>query len=179
MQEIVQHRHVPVVVMGVTGSGKTTVGRLLAASLGYPYVEGDDFHPPQNLARMSEGIPLDDHARSPWLADIARRIAAPDPDDGLVITCSALKRIYREVLRAANPHTLFVHLGLDPDTAGVRVAGRGAHFMPASLVTSQFETLEPLGPDEPGLTIDATLPPVQIVATIQAHPGQLRTMHAV
>jgi len=175
MHEIVQHRHIPVVVMGVTGSGKTTIGKLLAASLGTPYEEGDDFHPPKNRTLMTQGIPLDDRARSPWLAAIARRIAATGPDDGLVITCSALKRIYREVLRAGNPHTLFVHLTLDPDDATTRVAGRDTHFMPPSLVTSQFETLEPLEPDEPGLTLDATLPPLQIVATIQAQLAQLRT----
>ncbi len=175
MHEIVQHRHIPVVVMGVTGSGKTTIGKLLAASLGTPYDEGDRFHPPQNLEQMTQGIPLDDRSRSPWLAGIARRIAVTDPDDGLVITCSALKRIYREVLRAANPHTLFVHLTIEPDDATARVASRASHFMPASLVTSQFDTLEPLEPDETGLTLDATLPPLQIVSTILAHLAHLRT----
>jgi carbohydrate kinase (thermoresistant glucokinase family) len=174
IHEIVQRRHIPVVVMGVTGSGKTTIGKLLAASLGTPYEEGDVFHPPQNLIQMTQGIPLDDRSRSPWLAGIARRIAVTDPDDGLVITCSALKRIYREVLRAANPHTLFVHLTIEPGDAAARVASRDSHFMPASLVTSQFDTLEPLEPDETGLTLDATIPPLQIVSTIQTHLAHLR-----
>jgi carbohydrate kinase (thermoresistant glucokinase family) len=174
MHEIVQHRHVPVVVMGVTGSGKTTIGKLLAASLGTPYEEGDHFHPPRNLTQMARGIPLDDRSRSPWLAGIAQRIAMTSPDDGLVITCSALKRIYREVLRAASPCTLFVHLAIEPGEAIARVAGRDSHFMPASLVSSQFDTLEPLDPDETGLTLDATLPPLQIVSTIQAHLAHLR-----
>jgi carbohydrate kinase (thermoresistant glucokinase family) len=169
MHEVIQERRVPVVVMGVAGSGKSTVGKVLAASLGTPYEEGDSFHPQQNIEKMAQGIPLDDRSRSPWLADIARRIAMTGPDDGLVIACSALKRIYREVLRAANPQTLFVHLTVSPDEAAARLAHRDSHFMPASLVTSQFETLEPLEPDEAGLAVDATLPLPQIIAAVQAH----------
>ena len=142
---------------------------LLAGCLGAPYQEADGFHPPRNVEQMAQGNPLDDRGRGPWLAAIARRIASTDPDEGLVISCSALKRIYREVLRAANPQLLFVHLSIDQAQATARVAGRASHFMPASLVTSQFEALEPLDPDEAGLTIDATRPPMEIVSTIQAH----------
>jgi carbohydrate kinase (thermoresistant glucokinase family) len=175
IHEIVQSRHIPIVVMGVTGSGKTTIGKLLAASLGAPYEEGDRFHPSQNIRQMEQGIPLDDHSRSPWLAAIARRIAVTDADEGLVISCSALKRIYREVLRAANPNILFAYLKIEPDIATARVVSRReSHFMSASLVTSQFETLEPLESDEIGLTLDATGTPLQIVATIHAHLGHLR-----
>lgn len=174
MHEIVGS-HIPVVVMGVTGSGKSTVGRILAADLGTPYKEGDDFHSERNVRQMKQGIPLDDHSRSPWLAAIAQRIAATTPDEGLVIACSALKRIYREVLRAADPETFFVHLEIDPDGATSRLAGRDSHFMPTSLVTSQFEALEPLEPDEAGMTVKATLPPLQIVSEIQAELAARRT----
>lgn len=178
MNEVIQDLHVPVVVMGVTGSGKSTVGELLADSLPALYIEGDSLHSAQNIARMKQGIALDDRSRSPWLAQIAARIAvARQTDAGVVITCSALKRIYREVMRAANPRTLFVHLSISQSEAAARLAAREGHFMPASLVTSQFETLEPLEPDEErfGLTIDGTLPPLQIVSTIQARLAQLRT----
>jgi len=168
MQEVLGDSRIPVVVMGVTGSGKTTVGKLLAASLRIPYEEGDDFHTEQNIKQMAQGIPLDDRSRSRWLAAIARRADTTAPDEGLVITCSALKRIYREVLRAARPDTFFVHLQIDPREATTRVANRDAHFMPASLVTSQFETLEPLEPDEAGMTLNATLPPLQLVSQVQA-----------
>jgi carbohydrate kinase (thermoresistant glucokinase family) len=174
--EIIQDTHLPVVVMGVSASGKSTVGKLLAASLRTPFVEGDSLHSEQNIATMEQGIPLDDRSRSPWLADIAAHLALTNgTEEGLVITCSALKRIYREVLRAANPRTLFVHLSITPAEATARAAARDSHFLPASLVASQFETLEPLEPDEEqlSLTIDATLAPLQIVSTIQARLAQL------
>ncbi|MYS22725.1 carbohydrate kinase, thermoresistant glucokinase family [Streptomyces sp. DvalAA-14] len=168
MGEIVGAGHAPVVVMGVSGSGKSTVGKLLAASLRAPFEEGDSFHSPQNIDRMARGVPLDDRSRSPWLAAIARRAAATPPEEGLVVTCSALKRIYREVLRAAHPDTFFVHLVIDEADATARLSGRGGHFMPASLVASQFDALEPLEPDEAGMTLRADLPPLQIVAEVQA-----------
>jgi gluconokinase len=151
--------------MGVTGSGKTTVGRLLARRLSVPYAEADDFHPPANVAKMSRGMPLDDTDRDPWLAAIASRIAASGAD-GVVISCSALKRRYRDRLRAADPRVWFVHLATDPQIITDRVSGRTDHFMPASLVESQFHALEPLHPDERGLVVDASRTPDEIVATV-------------
>jgi gluconokinase len=159
----------PVVVMGVAGCGKTTVGRLLADRLGIPYAEADSFHPPANVAKMARGIPLTDLDRQPWLAAIADRISS---DGLLVISCSALKRQYRDVLRAANPRTWFLHLVIDQPTAAARVAARSSHFMPASLVASQFAALEPPH-GEPGLAVDATRPPQAIVASaLQAMASQ-------
>lgn len=153
---------VAIVVMGVTGCGKTTVGTLLARRLGVPYLEADDFHPAANVAKMKTGAPLTDEDRKPWLAAIAERIAA-DADDRPVVSCSALKRQYRDLLRQADPRIWFLHLALEEATAAGRVAARCDHFMPASLVASQFADLEPLR-GEPGCTVDATAPPADIVA---------------
>jgi gluconokinase len=143
-----------VVVMGVTGCGKSTVGAALAARLGVPYADGDGFHNAANVAKMSAGVPLDDEDRWPWLRAIGAWLAARDG----VVSCSALKRAYRDVLREQAPDTFFVHLHGDRDTVRRRVAGRAAHFMPASLVDSQFAALEPLGADEHGVTLDLAAP---------------------
>ncbi|MER6736863.1 gluconokinase, GntK/IdnK-type [Streptomyces puniciscabiei] len=167
MAALFHARRAPVVVMGVAGSGKTTVGRYLADSLRVPFEEGDDFHPRRNVESMANHTPLDDRTRSPWLAAIAGRMRVAGAEEGLVITCSALRRIYRELLRVARPDAFFVHLTLDQDEANSRVAHRRSHYMPASLVASQFEDLEPLEDDEAGMTIDATLPAERIVAEIQ------------
>ncbi|GHD87277.1 gluconokinase, GntK/IdnK-type [Streptomyces naganishii] len=167
MSELVDTAHVPVVVMGVCGCGKSTVGKHLARSLRVPFEEGDLFHPRRNVESMESGKPLDDRTRGPWLSAVARRLEAAGSEDGLVITCSALRRIYREVLRAARPDTFFVHLTVDQDTAVTRVSGRQWHFMPASLVSSQFADLEPLEEDENGMTVDANAPVERIVAEIQ------------
>ena len=150
----------PVVVMGVAGCGKTTIGQLLADCLHVPYAEADSFHPAINVSKMAEGDPLTDQDRGPWLEAIADRIRQ---DSRAVMSCSALKRAYRDVLRQACPRTWFLHLAVDQDTAAGRVAGRATHFMPASLVDSQFKDLEPLT-GEAGLTVDSTLPPKQIIA---------------
>jgi gluconokinase len=146
--------HVPplLTVMGVSGSGKTTVGAALAQRLRVPFADADDFHPPANVAKMSAGIPLDDADRLPWLRAIGSWQA--EHADGGVISCSALRRSYRDVLRAAAPTQLFVHLAGTPEVIARRVAGRPGHFMPVSLVESQFATLEPLGPDENGVVLD-------------------------
>lgn len=149
-------------VMGVSGSGKTTVGAALAQRLRVPYADADDFHPPENVAKMSAGTPLDDDDRLPWLRAIGEWLAA-HADRGGVISCSALKRRYRDVLREAAPHQLFVHLDGTPEVIARRVAGRPGHFMPASLVQSQFATLEPLGDDEHGLVLDVDQPVDEIV----------------
>ncbi|MEU8586327.1 gluconokinase [Streptomyces sp. NPDC048664] len=144
-----------VVVMGVSGTGKTTIGPLLAARLGVPYAEGDDFHPPANIAKMSAGVPLADEDRRPWLDAIgawAHRRAGL----GGVVSCSALKRSYRDRLRAAAPDLVFVHLLGDRALIEDRMAQRRGHFMPAALLDSQFATLQPLQPDEAGVAVEVS-----------------------
>ncbi|MFI5793279.1 gluconokinase, GntK/IdnK-type [Streptomyces sp. NPDC051677] len=177
MAALIRVRRAPVVVMGVTGCGKTTVGRYLAESLGAPFEEGDRFHPRRNVESMEHGGRLDDRSRSPWLAAVAGRMRAAGSEEGLVITCSALRRIYRELLRVARPDAFFVHLELDQDEATARVAGRQSHYMPASLVPSQFEDLEPLQEDEAGMTVDATLPVERIVAEVQTELARRTRRH--
>jgi gluconokinase len=145
-----------VTVMGVSGSGKTTVGAALAQRLRVPFEDADDLHPPANVAKMSAGIPLDDSDRLPWL----RAVGAWQVEHatGGVMSCSALRRSYRDVLREAAPDQVFVHLAGERDVVARRVAGRPGHFMPAALVDSQFATLEPLGTDEHGITLDLDQP---------------------
>ncbi|WP_406210748.1 gluconokinase [Kitasatospora sp. NBC_01560] len=142
--------------MGVSASGKSTLGRLLADRRGVPFTEGDDLHPPANIARMTAGHPLDDAERAPWLHAVAAVVhRAARARQGAVLSCSALKREYRDELRAAGP-VWFLHLTLDRATAAARIAHRPGHFMPLALLDSQYAALEPLRPDEPGLTLDAT-----------------------
>jgi gluconokinase len=141
-----------VVVMGVSGSGKSTVGAALAQRLGVPFADADDFHPPTNVAKMASGHPLDDSDRRPWLDAVGAWLAA-HPDGG-VMSCSALKRAYRDQLRSHAPGITFLLLDGTPEVIRRRQADRRGHFMPASLLSSQFSTLEPLAPDEHGLTID-------------------------
>lgn len=146
-----------VVVVGVSGCGKSTVGAAVAEDLGAPFLEGDAVHPASDVAKMRAGQALTDADREPWLRLLAGHIhAAAGSGRGLVVACSALKRRYRDVLRSAAPDVRFLHLVLDRDTARRRVAARTGHFMPAALVDSQFEDLEPLRPDEPGVEVDAT-----------------------
>ncbi len=141
-----------IVVMGVAGAGKTTVALELAARLGARYVEGDDLHPPDNVARMAAGVPLTDDDRAPWLDRLASELAA---GGDVVATCSALRRRYRDVLRRAGG-VRFVFLDLDPATAARRAAGRTGHFMPPTMVASQFETLErPTADEADVVTVDA------------------------
>ncbi len=140
-------------VMGVSGSGKTTVGAALAQRLRVPYADADDFHPPENVAKMSAGIPLDDTDRAPWLETIGAWLADHAASGG-VTSCSALRRRYRDVLRTGAPDQLFVHLDGTREVIARRVAGRPGHFMPVSLLDSQFATLEPLDDDENGLVLD-------------------------
>ena len=142
----------PIVVMGVSGSGKSTVGAALAQRLRVPFADADDFHPPANVAKMSSGEPLDDDDRYPWLEAIGEWLAAP-PGGG-VMSCSALKRKYRDQLREHCGEIEFVHLYGSTEVIGKRQASRPGHFMPPSLLASQFKTLEPLEPDERGVTID-------------------------
>ena len=142
----------PIVVMGVSGSGKSTVGAALAQRLRVPFADADDFHPPASIAKMTAGVPLDDDDRHPWLETIGDWLA--EHPAGGVMSCSALKRTYRDQLRRHRPDVEFLHLSGSADVVARRQASRPGHFMPASLVASQFETLEPLEPDEPGITID-------------------------
>lgn len=151
-----------VVVMGVTGSGKSTVGTALAARLGVPFADADDFHSPRNVAKMRAGTPLDDVDRLPWLRSISEWLGQ-QRETGAVVTCSALKRLYRDVLREAAPDLTFLHLDGDKEVVRGRVAGRAGHFMPESLVQSQFDALEPLGEDERGLVVPLDLPVSEIV----------------
>ncbi|MEW1864974.1 gluconokinase [Streptomyces sp. NBC_00669] len=141
-----------IVVMGVSGSGKTTIGGMLAARLGVPYAEADDFHPAANIAKMAAGRPLDDADRAPWLDTIARWLADRGPRGG-VVSCSALRRRYRDRLRAAAPGLLFAHLDGAPELVAARLGARTGHFMPAGLLESQFEALEPLEPGEAGAVV--------------------------
>ncbi|MCX5444424.1 gluconokinase [Streptomyces libani] len=153
-----------VVVMGVSGSGKSTVGGLLAQRLMVPFLEADDLHPAANRAKMAAGHPLDDEDRRPWLMSVADWIRRATHDgQGGVVACSALKHEYRDLFRQAGAGVWFLYLALDRATADRRVAGRMDHFMPARLLDSQYADLEPLRPDEPGLTVDATADPRTIV----------------
>lgn len=142
-----------VVVMGVSGSGKTTVGAALGQRLRVPFADADDLHPPANVAKMSAGLALDDDDRWPWLEAVGAWLADHDGRGG-VMSCSALKRRYRDQLRHHAQRVDFVHLHGSRDVIEVRQAGRSGHFMPSSLLTSQFATLEQLAPDEHGLVVD-------------------------
>jgi gluconokinase len=142
----------PIVVMGVSGSGKSTVGAALAQRLRVPFADADDFHPAANIAKMSAGEALNDDDRRPWLATIGGWLAGHV--DGGVMSCSALKRAYRDQLREHCPGVEFLHLAGTPEVIGRRQASRPGHFMPASLLASQFDTLEPLAADERGVVIN-------------------------
>ncbi|MEU9997401.1 gluconokinase [Streptomyces sp. NPDC050848] len=160
-----------VVVMGVAGTGKTTIGPLVAAALGVPYAEGDDFHPAANVAKMSAGVPLDDADRGPWLDAIGRWAHSREGLGG-VVSSSALKRIYRDRLRAAAPGVVFLHLTGDRELIERRMAERKGHFMPTALLDSQFATLEQLGDDEAGVAVDVTGSPEEIAARAVAALGR-------
>jgi len=154
-----------VVLMGVTGAGKTTVGQQLAAALGWTFVEGDAFHPPANIAKMHRGEPLDDADRAPWLRAIRQRIdELVASAQSAVIACSALKRAYREVLARDRPEVTFVYLKASAALIAERLRHRAGHFMPPALLQSQLDTLE-----EPadGITVDAGPPPTTIVDAIR------------
>lgn len=153
------------VIMGVSGSGKSTVAAILAGQLGWDLEEGDDLHPAGNVAKMTAGIPLNDDDRWPWLDKVADWIrehtVAQVPG---IITCSALKRVYRDRMRGE--HVVFVHLNGSRDTIGQRMATRTDHFMPSSLLDSQIATLQPPGPDENVLVIDVGRKPAELAAEV-------------
>ncbi|MFC1419741.1 gluconokinase [Streptacidiphilus cavernicola] len=150
--------------MGVSGVGKTTVAVRLAERLALPYAEADDFHPAASIAKMRAGTPLDDADREPWLLALGGWLGERAEDgSGGVVTCSALKRRYRDTLRAACPGVRFVHLSGSRELIAERLDGRSGHFMPASLLESQFATLEPLTPDEHGVVLDVGQDPEHLV----------------
>jgi gluconokinase len=147
------------VIMGVSGAGKSTVGKLLAQAIGANFIDGDDRHPEANVAKMAAGIPLDDADREPWLEAIGEEFARAG-DKSLVVACSALKRSYREIIRRAHPAVRFVFLEGPRELLAARLAARSSgHFMPPSLLQSQLETLEPLEPDESGFALNIAHPP--------------------
>ena len=150
-----------IVVMGVSGTGKSTVGQALADALGLPFVEGDSLHPAANVEKMSAGIPLTDADRAPWLDRIAGELHRP-----VVVACSALRRAYRDRLRADAPDLVLVYLHGTRELLAERMAGRPGHFMPTSLLDSQLATLEPPGVDENAIEMDVVLPPAEIVARV-------------
>jgi gluconokinase len=177
----------PLVVMGVSGCGKSTIGALLAGRLGVPFLDGDDFHPASNKAKMAAGIPLDDADRAPWLTRIGQLLAEVAAFDRAgqagqaaqagragqaghsgppVVACSALKRSYRDLLRNEAPGVVFVHLTGDAATIAGRLNARAHEFMPSTLLESQLATLEALGTDEAHVLGDIALPPGKMVDAI-------------
>ena len=162
-----------IVVMGVSGAGKSTVGERIAATLGLSFRDADDFHPPANIAKMSRGEALNDSDRAPWLDAIGAHLAS-HAGTGCVVTCSALKRAYRDRLRAAAPDTRFLFLTGDPALIAARQESRTNHFMPARLIASQFATLEPPAPEEGAIALDIAAPPetlaAQAIAALRTTP---------
>lgn len=154
-----------VVVMGVCGCGKSTLGRSLAEALGVPYVEGDELHPARNVALMAAGTPLTDADRAGWLDRIGARLAEAERQGrGAVVACSALKRIYRDRLRTAAPTLRLVHLHGDPALLAARMAQRTGHYMPPTLLPSQLQTLEMPDPEEAAVRLDSATPADALVS---------------
>ncbi|MGC1212763.1 MAG: gluconokinase [Micromonospora sp.] len=163
-------RHV--VVMGVSGAGKTTVARGISQLTRLCFAEADEFHSEANVAQMRSGVPLDDEARWPWLRDLARWMAGRHAEGvSTVLACSALKRSYRDVLRQGPPDVEFVHLDGSAELIRERLNGRAGHYMPASLLDSQRAILEHLGPDESGVVLELALPPEELVAAAVTRLG--------
>lgn len=142
-----------VVVMGVSGSGKSTIGALVADAMNFPFVDADSLHPLENVRKMAAGTPLDDDDRWPWL-DLVGHELATTKAKGIVMACSALKRRYRDAIRTKAPDAIFLHLDGSIEVLGARIEGRSGHFMPASLLASQLAALEPLESDESAVVID-------------------------
>jgi gluconokinase len=162
------------VVMGVSGCGKSTVGKALAAALGARFVEGDAYHPAANVAKMSAGLALDDADRAAWLLDLQTPLReARARGEGIVLSCSALKRRYRDVLRAADPTLRFAHLDGARTLLAERLGARVGHYMPPSLLASQLGDLEPLQADEAGIVLDIAQTPEQQVARVLAASGAM------
>ena len=169
-------RTTTLVVMGVSGSGKSTVATTLVARLGWEFAEGDDFHPPANVEKMRAGHPLDDDDRWPWLRSLAAWIGEHEQaGKSAVVTCSALKRSYRDLLRDGHPSVWFAHVTADAEQIRDRVQRRTGHYMSPSLLDSQLATLEPLQDDEPGASVSGAGQPDEVVdallATLRAERG--------
>jgi len=154
------------VVMGVSGCGKSSIGALLAARLGVPFIEGDAYHSEANVAKMSAGIPLTDDDRHEWLISLRDKLAAHEGE--AVLSCSSLKRAYRDLLRSAGGDVRFAHLAGERSLLEERVSNRPGHYMPPSLLDSQLRTLEPLQPDEAGILLDIRDTPDSLVEQILA-----------
>lgn len=150
------------VIMGVSGSGKSTVGKLLSPLVGLPYRDGDDMHPVANVAKMSAGQPLDDEDRWPWLSDIGQWLN--DQSVGAIVGCSALKRSYRDLIRSKISGVVFVHLHGSYEVLRDRMNHRAGHFMPASLLDSQLATLEELAQDEAGMVLNVAASPEELAS---------------
>jgi gluconokinase len=170
---VAEQNQPPLVVMGVQGSGKSTAGKAVAERLGLGFIDGDDLHPAGNKAKMAAGNPLTDADREPWLAAVGRALAEGlEQGQARVIACSALKRRYRDLIRSHAPTVRFVHLSGPQELIAGRLSQRNHEYMPPGLLDSQFETLEPLEADEPGLRLDITRSPEDIAeAVANAHAG--------
>lgn len=156
--------------MGVAGCGKSAIGSRLGTRLGLDYIEGDDDHPPENIAKMAAGTPLTDADRHAWLLVLQQRILnAAKQERGIVVSCSSLKRRYRDLLREGDPGLIFVHLQGDRALIASRMQERQGHYMPPTLLDSQFRDLEPLQPDEAGITLDIRKEPAQLVEEVTAY----------
>jgi gluconokinase len=169
-----------VIVMGVSGSGKSAVGTRLASEIALEFIDGDDHHPPTNIEKMAAGIPLTDEDRARWLRALADLVAQRHGKrEGTVLACSALRRTYRDELRAAVPpkESFVIELDADIEILRSRLVGRRGHYMPASLLDSQLATLEPLERDEAGVVLDSTMPEPDLVAealtAVNARHGSL------
>lgn len=155
------------VIMGVSGSGKTTTGQAIARQLDLPFVDGDDLHPAENKAKMASGTPLTDIDREPWLQIIGEKLSgAPD---GIVVVCSALKKSYRDAIRVAAPDAFFIHLEGSQELIESRIADREHEFMPANLLASQFATLEPLDDTEAHVNVSIEKTPAEVAALVARH----------
>jgi gluconokinase len=159
-----------IVVMGVSGCGKSTVAQALAEFLRLPVADADDFHSATNVAKMAAGLPLDDEDRRPWLEQVGNWLA--EQEHGGVMACSALRRAYRDTLRRSAPSAIFVHLDGVPEVIRARLIARPGHFMPASLLASQLATLEPLDGEERGLVVDVDEPVAAAVVRVVAALGR-------
>ena len=158
----------PLIVMGVSGSGKSTIGQALASALGLDFIDGDDLHPRANKEKMAAGHPLNDEDRAPWLEILAQRVGAELAEGNpIIVACSALKRRYRTQLISHAPNAVFVHLSGQRDIVAERQAHRDHEYMPNSLLDSQYFALEPLESDERSITVDLAQTPDQMVQYVK------------